>query len=204
LAALALVGSGVVHGLWTDRWARAAAPTDLDRLNEVPLGLGEWQGQAIESHKPSPDAVVYLYRRYTNRAGETVTVALVGGRPGPISIHDPKACYGSSGYKVAQGATYPVPPEARGSAGEFRTAQFLKTRASETAHLRIYWAWNAGAAWETPRDPRTTFAGLPFLYKLYFIRDMPSPDQPDKDDPCVDLMRTLLPELQKAMFAKTS
>lgn len=203
LAVAAIVGAGVVHGLWTDRWGPGRElPSDLDRLEQVPLVLPDWQGEPIPGRRPSVEALLYLYRRYTNLAGDTVTVVLVGGRPGPIAIHDPQTCYGASGYKVTQGTTYPVPPEAVGSSGEFRTAQFLKTRTSETSHLRLYWAWNASGKWEVPADPRVTFAGRPFLYKLYLIRDMPTPDQPGKDDPCVDLMRYLLPQLERAMFTK--
>ena len=47
-AVTVLLFSGLVHGLWTDRWSE---PGDLlaaaARLPRLPLKLGEWEGEAM-------------------------------------------------------------------------------------------------------------------------------------------------------------
>src|SRR4051812_29210625 len=107
MAALLLVVTfGVAEGLWTDRWgpsgdtALAAA-----RLAQVPPTVGEWDSQDQEMN---PRAVAtaelsgYLMRRYVHRrTGEVLSVLLVCGRPGPVSVHPPEVCFGGAGYTLA-------------------------------------------------------------------------------------------------------
>jgi Protein of unknown function (DUF3485) len=201
-ALVAVVGAGVVHGYWTERWsvseAAAAVPA---RLAQVPAALGEWDGEPVADATPPPDVSGHLYRRYRHRrTGEVVTVALIGGRPGPVSIHTPDVCYGGNGYDVAQPVKHAAPAEA-GAGAVFLTAQFVKTRAAEQTRLRIFWAWSANGTWGVPDNPRVAFARSPVLYKLYLIRELPAGKQPVQDDPCNELMRVLLPELQRLLFA---
>src|SRR5437667_1491190 len=91
-ALVGVVGAGVVHGFWTDRWivsgAAAAVP---GLLQQVPVTLGEWDGEPLDMNAQPPREVSgHLYRRYRHRrTGEVITLALVGGRPGPVSIHSP-------------------------------------------------------------------------------------------------------------------
>lgn len=204
LVILAIVASGVVHGMWTDRWG---APLDVaavaTRIGEIPDDLGDWQGQPLEQDSRPPKGVAgHLHRRYVNRRnGETVTVAIVGGRPGPISIHTPDACYGANGFEVATRTRYALPHEPGEPAAEFWAANFQKNRASERTQLRIFWAWSCDGTWQATDNPRLTFAREPILYKLYLIRELMSPDQPlSPEDPCVALMQQLGPELQKVLF----
>lgn len=205
-ALTAVVVCGVVHGLWTDRWASAEEPAALAaRLDSIPLEIGDWRGEALEQNaRPVREVMGHLYRRYVNRrSGDTVTVALVGGRPGPVSVHTPDACYGAHGYEVSTRTKYVLPQEGTKPGAEFWTAQFLKTRAAGRTQLRIFWAWSAEGDWDIPDNPRVAYARRPLLYKFYLIREMSTPDQPlAPDDPCLDVMRLLLPELQKSLFAE--
>jgi hypothetical protein len=100
-ATVLIVTAGVVHGFWADRWVPAAEPQKAaDRLATVPLTVGEWDGSDPEKPGESvPGVVGSLQRRYVNRVtGAAVVVALVCGRPGPVSIHTPDSCYTASGY----------------------------------------------------------------------------------------------------------
>ena len=46
---LVLVGSAVVHGLWTDRWDDGRdLEHALGRLDAIPLNVGLWQGRELE------------------------------------------------------------------------------------------------------------------------------------------------------------
>ena len=93
-----------------------------------------------------------IQRRYVNRTnGDTVVIAIVCGKPGPVSIHTPDVCYGASGYNVGQRIRQTHP----GRGAEFWTADAVKTQASKKRKLRIYWGWSAGSGWKAAEDART-------------------------------------------------
>ncbi len=201
----AILFSGGVHGVWTGRWQVSEEPgVSAARLAQVALELGDWQGQAVETAaQQSPEIAGCLQRRYVNRlSGSTVTVFLVCGRPGPVSIHPPDACYRASGYQVRSPQKFVAAIDALTPTPEFRVAHMLKTKAAEQTQLRVFWSWSATGTWQVPQDPRLTFARYPALFKLYLIRDVSSAGEPLEGDPCVDLMRQLLPELQRSLFAQ--
>jgi hypothetical protein len=202
----AVVATGAVHGLWTDRWGLAEEPaTAPARLEQIPLSLPDWEGQTIDSGKINLDgATGCLHRHYVHhRTGKEVTVFLVCGRPGPVSIHTPDVCYAGSGYEVLSQTKYAptLGPTAPGA--EFHTGQFRQRRAADQTYLRIFWAWSATGDWSAPNDPRFAFARYPALFKLYLIRELTVPDEPLEDDPSVELMRQLLPEMRRALFERS-
>src|SRR5215831_4661092 len=112
VALAAVLAAGIVHGFWTDRWRTArtveAAVANLDR---VPRTVGDWQAEPLASDVRDDQGLPgQLYLRYVNRkSGDSITVALVCGRPGPVSIHTPDVCYGASGYKVGRPAPFALP-----------------------------------------------------------------------------------------------
>jgi uncharacterized protein DUF3485 len=196
---LVMVAAGVVHGVWTDRWddkedlVAAAA-----QLPSIPMELGEWHGSAVEMKKEDAIGLAgLLARSYVHRStGRSVTLLIGCGRAGPVSIHTPEICYAGSGYEVERPRMIPVPD------GEFWTARLLKQKADERTQLRIFWAWSAHGKWQAPENPRLAFAGQPLLYKLYIQRELVSADDPLEGDPCVEFMRTLLPELERTLWGK--
>jgi hypothetical protein len=123
-------------------------------------------------------------------------MALVGGRPGPVSIHTPEACYGASGFVVGM-PTRTMGPDAK---SEFWTTDAVRTRATEETRLRLFWAWNAGDGWSAPDSPRQRFARYGVLHKLYVLRELNGPDDAGKDEPCLAFLRDLLPELERTLF----
>jgi hypothetical protein len=205
-AILAILCCGVVHGLWTDRWGAGPEPIwAAAMLERLSLTLGDWEGRSIDQDNDQPEGVTgCLIRYYTHRhTGQGVTMFLVCGRPGPVSIHSPDACYVASGFEMDTPTIFPIPSTIKGVEGEFRTACFRKIRSSGQKNLRIFWSWNATDGWSVPADPRSTFVHHPVLYKLYLIREMASEMESLHDDPCVDLMRHLLPELQETLFGNS-
>src|SRR4051794_25685739 len=84
-----VVLSGIVHGLWTDRWVPGEEPERAAaRLADVPLTLGDWDGRAGQldaRHVEVAELSGYLLREYVHRrTGNVVSVLLVCGRPGPV------------------------------------------------------------------------------------------------------------------------
>jgi hypothetical protein len=205
VAVALVVLCGVVHGFWTGRWSAAAAGDVAGRLDGIALDLGDWQGERLEQDAGPADGMSgRLYRRYVNRSTRTaVTVYLVCGRPGPVAVHTPDVCYGASGYDVKGLGKQPVRPAAGGAGAEMEAVEVVKKRHSEQIAQRVYWSWSAAGTWVVPDSPRLAFARYPLLYKLYLIRDLSRPGEPLEDDPCVDLMRQLQPELKKSLFPGT-
>jgi hypothetical protein len=200
---LAVPGSGLVTGFWTGRWGslpavqRAAA-----RLERVPLTpLGDWDVRARELN---PRAVRiaelegYISRDYVHRTGTIVSVLLVCGRAGPISVHTPEICYAGAGY--ISGAAPKTIEGPGGVPARFLVRDFRKGNVATPTLLRIFLSWGYKGGWSAPARPRLTFFDKPYLYKLYVIRTMSKPNEAIDQDPANELIKKLMPQLQEALF----
>jgi hypothetical protein len=205
-ACLLLLVSGIVHGLWTDRWLPSHAVEDaVARLEKIPLSVGDWKGTLRETPKEAvrgarlSDCRTY---QFVNRPkGQAVDVLLMCGLPGPVSVHTPDICYPGAGYQMT---TDPEPFTLSGAGTQevgLITATFRKEEAVTAGELRIFWTWNAAGHWQAPKNPRWTFARAKALYKLYVIHEMAAKDagRPEQD-PAVDFLKIYLPELNRALF----
>ncbi len=204
VAALALiVGSGLLHGAWTNRWRAATALADLAaRLESVPTVLKDWTAtsRAIPPRELAMAGTVgHISRVYTNPKKElTVSVLLHCGLPGNISTHTPDACYPGAGYTLGNGERfvhrYGVPERT----AEFQTA--VASRAgTKPSSLRLCWAWHGSIRWCSPENPHWAFAAEPVLSKLYIVRETGGVAVDPKEDPCVQFLSLLLPELDRVM-----
>jgi Protein of unknown function (DUF3485) len=195
---------GLVHGYWTDRWNEPTDAIDAAaRFEQIPLTIGEWDGQPVEVKASQIEAALagHVQRRYVNRmTGETVTLALVVGRPGPVSIHTPDVCYSASGYVIGPRTRSVV----SGCNAEFLTMDAVRTRLTEESRIRLFWAWNAGAGWSAPEEPRLAFARFRVLHKLYVLRDQTNVGEPTREDPCLTFLQVLLPSLDQSLFRQGS
>jgi hypothetical protein len=204
-----LIFSGLVHGLWTNRWhSPDALNKAVARVTQVPLTAGLWVGRPLDSPEVDPAAFAkagalgYWMRRYMHQKdGTQVTAILMCGQHGEIAVHPPEVCYTASGYDMVEAPT-PVLVKVAGQSAEFRTSVFATSRTEPGAkRLRIFWSWNAMGEWRAPEgDARWTFRGEPFLYKLYVVHEFAGPAGPPDRDPCVALLSSLVPELQETLF----
>ncbi len=207
-AVVVLLFSGLVHGVWTDRWA--AAP-DLNeavaRMDALPLQLGDWEGEALPGKgRPNGGLAGALARRYVHRAsGRAVTVFLGCGRPGPVSIHTPDVCYAASGFEVDTPKEFLLPNDSAARGAIFYTSRLVKTKAADKTELRIFWSWNAGGKWQVAENPRFAFVREQVLYKLYLLREAGTGANPGPADaePCLELMNVLLPALDRALMDRS-
>ncbi len=135
-----VVGSAIIDGLWTGRWKdseeRKLAVRHLDR---VPMTIGDWVGRAVAVDPRELVAAELdggVMRRYENtRTRRAITLLIVCGRPGPVSLHTPEVCYPGVGYEMAQERpeTLSVPVGLRGGSGRvfscrLRTALHVPAR----------------------------------------------------------------------------
>src|SRR5438445_3065953 len=75
LALSILTASGLVHGSWSERWSPSTALQEAAaRVNQVPLAIGDWKGQNVDSD-PSvffqAGARSYWTRAYTSARKKT-------------------------------------------------------------------------------------------------------------------------------------
>ena len=205
-AGIVLVASGVVHGVWTDRWSdQGDLAETAQRLEQLPLTIGAWHGTAAEMEKdPNTGLAGMIARRYVNATtGKSVTLFLACGRSGPVCTHTPDVCYAGSGYEVEQPKKFRLPSTTAEMPPEFWTARFVKERAAGKSHLRIFWSWHGAETWKVADNPRLSFAGEKVLYKMYLIRDMVAHDEPIEGDACVEFMQDLLPVFRRTVFTES-
>jgi hypothetical protein len=207
-AAALIIGAGLVHGSWTNRWGPSPELAALAaRFESVPMVLGDWTATASEL---SPDeramagAVACLDRRYTNRStGFSVTVLLLGGLPGEIGTHTPDVCYPGSGYTLGEDTAFSRgygSPERR---ADLRTALATKSGTNPSV-LRIFWGWHSSKGWSAPDDARWQFASESTLSKLYVVRETAGAIVDPKQDASNDLLNLLLPAIDHYVFPAMS
>ncbi|HEV3205172.1 MAG TPA: exosortase-associated EpsI family protein [Gemmataceae bacterium] len=203
-AVVLVIGLGIVHGLWTDRWVHSEEPgRAAARLASISLTLGEWQGRRLQLDERQLGGISgYFYGRYVHsRTGKSISAFLVAGRPGPVAEHTPDVCYQASGYEVGTAHHFSLGKDEHSPHAEFWTSLLKKTKAADQIRLRIYWAWSFNGDWSAPENPRWTFAGRSVLYKLYVIREIQAGEDSREDAACSDFLKEFLPEFQKTQFA---
>jgi hypothetical protein len=205
-AVVVLMASGVVHGLWTDRWTQnpAVLTAAAERLIEVPTTIGKWHGADFEMNTdPKLNLSGVLARRYVHQeTGKVVTIYLACGRPGPVCVHSPDVCYRADGFDEAETEKRITIPGDGKEPPEFKTARFLRRRADGETHVRILWAWHGRDGWKVSDNPRVAFAGEKVLHKLYVIRELAGPNEPGEMEACTEFMQELLPILEDRLFAR--
>lgn len=202
MAFLAVIVAGLVPGLWSHRWVPSSTLSDAAaRLSLVPLVVGDWEGRDLEINPRElrlTQAEGYLQRRYVHRhTGASVTVLLLCGRAGPVSVHTPEVCYAGAGYDEVGTVTR---REAADLAGDrFWYRRFQKAGPIPTM-LGVTYAWTATGPWEAPDNPRLSLARYPVLFKAYVVRALADPKEPSDADPTMDFLRALTPPLRAALF----
>lgn len=209
LAIVLVIGYGLLEGAWTERWVaddelRQAA----DKLKQIPATVGTWESEDRELDERQVrqgEIRASLYRVYTDTAsGSSVTVLLVAGRAGPISVHAPETCLGGSGFALKSPAvTGDVPCKERTE--KFWHGVFRKDDGIVPEDMELYWGWNPGAGWQAANSPRWDYARKRYLYKLYVSRPVPvtpdrNKDQEETVSPIPAFLEQLLPAVERTLF----
>ena len=108
VAVLLLALGGVLHGVWSHRWELWSAPAvkaSADRIEQIPLRVGDWEGKRIETDPLTlPEEMVGrgVSVQYTSRIdGTVVTVYLACGPTDAAVGHTPRVCYPTNGFTCA-------------------------------------------------------------------------------------------------------
>ena len=202
-----ILGSGIVHGLWTSRWYPSKALQQaVSRVPKVPMEIGEWKATDVEVDAETyaqAGAQGYWMRNYRHdKTGERITVILMCGPFGQMSVHTPDVCYRGAGYEMDGGQRKVVIRDGD-TEGHFWSGVFRKNNALSAPALHLYWSWSADGDWLTPSSPRFTFRGRPALYKLYVIQqETVMPESKATQNEVQRFIGQLLPQLKKSLFSK--
>lgn len=201
---LLVAGLGAVHGVYTDRWGPSGQLQEATaKLDRVPPAFGDWAGEDVP-YEPEDMTRAGIqrcvFRKYTNRrTREAVSVLLVCGRGGPISVHTPDVCYAASGYRQVTDATA-RDVTAEGETHPFQVARFAKTEGVSPAQLEVFWAWSRdGRSWDAPDNPRVTLAQVPALYKVYVVREFLPGTRTATADVCGSFLARAIPEFGRGL-----
>jgi hypothetical protein len=202
-----LLGVGLVHGWWTQRWrAMPELAEAVARLEGVPGDFGRWRAEETslppENLARAGAAGSRLQRFTSPRSRYWFSTILLCGRSGPLSVHRPEHCYPGAGYNLFGAPVRHTIRDREGrELGEFYTARFIKREVTGSRQLRIFWSWHDGTSWRAPDYPRWSFAAAPYLYKLYVIREVDRLYDDLDDDPSVEFLREFLAEVNPHLIA---
>jgi hypothetical protein len=213
--ALKVLGFGITLGItilggW---FYGVATDQDVGKMQEaaaevvkIPKVIGDWEMQSEEELHEIPLSQLqlegYIQRTYVNRTnGDAVSMILMVGPTGPLSVHTPDVCYKSQDMNITEEAQVrdlrSDDGEAPSTADRFWQITFEeKDLANDT--LEVWYAWSTGKEWLAATNPRFTLSGTSFLYKIQ-VSGFPMPDsdgedeEKAKDEPCRDFLRAFVP-----------
>ncbi len=209
LAIVIVAGSGVIHGLIVDRWGLSQDISELvTSLEDIPLELGPWKGvsQTIPArHLEIGEIYGYLSRTYTNQeTGSKVSLLIVCGKPGPISVHTPDICFRGAGYNMRNDPERNsiVSEQDSSLVVEAFSAEFRKANDAQPHDLRVVWTWCDGEAFYAPDNPRFSFANKSFLYKVYITQVTGRVGSLTERDDSTSFLKAAIPVLQREFCAE--
>ena len=210
LVCLVLIASlGVVHGVYTDRWGPSGELEQaLGALERVPMKVGDWTGEDVpyEAEALARAGIKGgVFRRYTNkRTRESISLLIVCGRGGPLSVHTPDICYSSAGYKQ-------LAPEERKESIAARDKKIgfaLPVLESQRRWFRAVgdllvlvprWFGMAGS-----REPAFLAGSVAALYKLYVVREYTPKSRSESSSAGEDFVRQFFPVLRRSLPTPSS
>jgi hypothetical protein len=205
LVAAMTIFSGVIQGRMSNRWGPSAdLITAADKLERLPHQFGDWRLKSSEELNKMTrnmlECAGYLVRSYENlQTGDIVSVTLLLGPPGPISVHTPEICFSTHNYQTQSQRKAVAICRTAGGDDKFWALEY-KMNDIRGGLLRVYYAWSTGGRWAAPNDARFTYAGQPYLYKIQLSGLLPPGAAPSAPDPCKAFLRVFVPVAGKCMI----
>lgn len=197
------VFSGVLRGRMDARWGGEEMTAAANRVESIPQSLGNWQ--AAELHNLDEAAKRMLrcegdvVGSYVDQSSnDLVSMVFLVGPTGPLAVHTPDVCYGSSNFTIAEKKRKKVIIDSEGESHEFSVITFKENRAGNRL-FRVYYAWNHDGEWKSPPHPRTSFAGIPMLFKIQIATNviLQTKDEVDAGERFLQQNLPLLDEIYK-------
>jgi hypothetical protein len=196
------IAAAAYQGRLTNRWGSSqGTESALALLDSLPEDYGPWHLE--ERTKLSAEEIKilqcagHLQGRYVNKdSGETVLVSTLLGPPGPTSVHRPEICFSAVNFpqetdrkRVDLGSG-----EAPSSAW---MVQFRDTKNIAGGVVRAYYAWSDGGTWQAADEPRITYGGRPFLYKVQVVAQLPESAAAETNDAAKSFLSEFMPRFEQ-------
>jgi hypothetical protein len=206
--ALTTVASGILHGRMRNRWGSSEAmQAAAASLQQIPTQFGHWRmAKSEDLDKATIDMLEcegQLVRCYTNeKTGASVTVLLILGPVGAISVHTPEICMSSQAFRQVKKRLDVAIPD-RGADDHVWGSVFKSTDLRGELEA-VYYGWSCGGAWQAAKDPRFGFAGKPWLYKVQVASRVLGDNIAENDDAGKQFLRDFLPAIKQYLAAEPS
>ncbi len=199
LALLGASGADAVlnRGLHDPAAVKAAAA----RLNSIPEQIGAWTSspeEIDERERRMAEIVGSVRRTYRNSEnGYVVSLTILCGASGPMSVHPPTACFEGVGYELSSGQSVVTFADADDTQSSLNRATFRLPGSQMSDVVRVFWGWSDGGKWTAPANPRLAFRGQPYLFKLYVVdRSLPRTDDVRQSEA---FLEEALPEIRREL-----
>ncbi len=199
LALLGASGADAVlnHGLHDPAAVKAAAA----RLDSIPERIGAWTSsvEAIDERERRMAEIAGSVRRtYRNSEnGYVVSLTVLCGASGPMSVHPPTACFEGVGYELTSGPSVVTFSDADETQSSLNRATFRLPGSPTTDVVRVFWGWSDDGKWTAPANPRLAFRGQPYLFKLYVVdRSLSQADDVRQSEA---FLEEALPEIRRGL-----
>ena len=193
------LASGIVYGRLSQRWGPVA---DLraagEHLQTFPTHFGDWD---LVEEKPIGETALqmldcagYVHRDYIERStGQTISMFVIVGPPGPTAVHTPEICYSSRAFSILGGRRDVTLRDSDANSNTFWAVRFNSANDLVDQTLSVFYAWSDGTAWRASESPRFEFGGRKMLYKIQ-VAGLMADDATDKgsSSPSYRFLRDLL------------
>ncbi len=209
LVAALTVLSGVIHGYMSNRWGLSQDLLAAARkLENLPDRFATWElqssyelGDRVARELQCAGYVVREYRDQETTLPVTVTVLI--GPSGPMSVHVPEICLGSRDFTKLDEPRLVVLKGPDAENQEFWCQTFRANNLNGDV-CRIYYAWSDGGPWSAPKNPRLTLADRPYLYKIQLVGYLPPQPDLKKDDACRKFLEDFIPILKAYLVGSSN
>ncbi len=201
-----IIASGVIHGIQTDRWGESSKVLEAaSRLDQIPTEFGDWSGtgnEIPEKQLKVAEAAGYYSQKFTNTEdGRQVSVMILCGRPGPISVHPPTVCFVGAGWNLQ---TQPARVEMDSSgSGAMWKGRFARIQDGVPVAIETHWGWTAEGKWLALESPRLETAKYSHLYKMYITVPYSTASEGDAKKTVDEFLESFLPQLNEALFQES-
>jgi hypothetical protein len=196
------LGAGWVHGRMTNRWGIAPdSNLAAARLRQpLPDRVGSWKLVREADLEPEvvrmlqcPASVSRVYEH--EQTGDVISVAVLLGPPGPISVHTPEICYSSHDYAITKDREKTTLTDAANHEHSLWEVR-MKSNRIDGAQLRVLYGWTTGERWLAAEYPRFGYGGVSHLYKLQLASGASAAEALEDFDPAKDFLQQFVVQLQ--------
>jgi hypothetical protein len=173
-------------------------------LQDIPLTFGAWKGRDSELDPQiarGTGSTDRIFRRYVNQeTGVVLDAYILYGPSAEMYIHKPEVCYPVAGYQQVAG------PDTRTIRAGSLQAPFLalvysKGEGGQEVRQEVYYSWRYNSHWTPEVGTQKRFERIPGMFKVHIARRVTTRERRDISNPCEDLLKFLLPEIEHRISA---